>query len=117
MDRTVTRSLPIGDVTVLDLPLPSSGQVGSLSRLVPLWRYVAWMVALFVVLSFWVQVRVDVQALREDLDKAGRAQREARITNDRLRLELDARRRAVALEDVARRMGLGENARVVRVVP
>ena len=42
-------------------------------------------------------------------------QREAQILNDRLHLEMDARRRAAAMEVVAAGVGLGADARIVRV--
>ncbi len=73
------------------------------------------LVALFVVLAAWVEVRLEVQALRKDLDRSGRAHREARVLNDRLRLEVDARRRAVAMEAVAARLALSEQAHIVDV--
>jgi hypothetical protein len=85
------------------------------SRLVPLWRHAAWLLALFVVLAFWVQVRLDVQQLRTDLDRNTRMTREARIQNDRLRLEMDARRRVTALEAVAGRLAMSGDTTVVQV--
>lgn len=90
---------------------------GTLARLAPLWRHAVFVVALFTLLATWVHIRVEVQQLHKDLDKSGRAFRESRVLNDRLRLELDARRRAVALEAAAARLALGESARVVRVAP
>jgi hypothetical protein len=94
---------------------PADGS-GRLERLVPLWRHAVWLVALFAILTMWVDIRVDVQQLRKDLDRSGRAHREARIQNDRLQLELDARRRSVVLEDAARQLSFGDDARLVRVV-
>lgn len=88
---------------------------GTLSRLAPLWRHAVFVTTLFVLLAAWVEIRVEVQQLRKDLDRSGRAFRESRVLNDRLRLELDARRRAVALEAAAARLSVGESARVVRV--
>jgi hypothetical protein len=84
-------------------------------RLVPLWRHGVWLVALFALLTLWVDIRVDVQQLRSDLDRASRAQREARIQNERLRLELDARRRALAMESLAASTGTVEGASVIVV--
>lgn len=113
MERTVTRTLPLlepGSVLEVHLPVVERR---ALARLVPLWRYAVWIAAAFVLLTAWVTIRVDVQALREDLDKAGRAHREARIVNDRLRLELDSRRRAVAMEAAAARLSLTEDVQVV----
>lgn len=88
---------------------------GRLERLVPLWRHAVWLVALFALLTMWVDVRVDVQQVRKDLDRSGRAHREARIQNDRLQLELDARRRSVVLESAARQLAAGDQAPIVRV--
>jgi hypothetical protein len=85
------------------------------ARLLPLWRFAAFGAALFVLLAAWVEVRLEVQALRTDLDRTGRAAREEQVTSDRLRLELDARRRAVRMEQVARQLGLTSMAPVVQV--
>ena len=60
-------------------------------------------------------VRLDVQQLRKDINRNARAQREAQLLNDRLRLEFDARSRAVAMEAVATEFAMGTAARVVRV--
>ncbi len=115
MERTVTRALPFLDHgSVLEVHLPVVERK-ALSRLLPLWRYAVWVTAAFVLLAAWVAVRVDVQALREDLDKASRTQRESRIVNDRLRLELDSRKRAVAMEVAAQRLSLTEDVEVVAV--
>lgn len=72
--------------------------------------YVAWLVALFVVLAWWVQVRLEVNQLRQDLYRNAAAHREAALFNERLKLEMDARRRTVAMERAARRMGLSREA-------
>ncbi len=117
MERTVTRTLPFLDRgSVLEVQLPVV-EKKALQRLVPLWRYAVWVAAAFVLLAAWVAIRVDVQALREDLDKAGRAHREARVVNDRLRLELDSRRRAVAMEAAATQLALSPDVPVVTVPP
>lgn len=87
-----------------------------LEWLAPLWRHAVWLVALFALLTMWVDVRVDVQQVRKDLDRTGRAHREAQIQNDRLQLEIDARRRSVVLESAARQLAVGDQARLVRVV-
>ncbi len=113
MERTVTRTLSLLEPgSVLEVRLPVVERK-ALSRLLPLWRYAVWVAAAFVLLTAWVSIRVEVQALREDLDKAGRAHREARIVNDRLRLEIDARRRAVAMEAAAASLALTERVQVV----
>lgn len=92
-----------------------SDMAGRLERLVPLWRHAVWLVALFALLTMWVDVRVDVQQVRKDLDRSGRAHREARIQNDRLQLELDARRRSVVLESAAQQLAASDQAPIVRV--
>jgi hypothetical protein len=114
---TLTRSSPAlfhGAVTTL---APLEEVVGAVPRprLVPLWRHAAWLVALFGVCAFAVHVRLDVQELRKDLDRQGRRETEARVLNERLHLEMDARRRAVAMEQIAGRMGLTAQAQVVHV--
>ncbi|MEZ4241871.1 MAG: hypothetical protein R3F59_38120 [Myxococcota bacterium] len=86
-------------------------------RLVPLWRHGVWLVALFALLTLWVDIRVDVQQLRSDLDRTNRAHREAQIQRERLRLELDARRRSSALEGLASSLDLAPGAEVVVVRP
>jgi hypothetical protein len=95
-------------------PGPTEWQAG-LRWLVPLWRHAVWLVALFALLTLWVDIRVEVQQLRKDLDRSGRAFREARLNNDRLRLELDARSRAFALEAAATELGLSDRAVLVDV--
>ena len=108
MERTL--ALP----THLIAPATSSWRRG-VRRVLPLWRHAVWLAALFVVLAAWVQVRLDVQQLRTDLDRNSRHTREARILNDRLRLEMDARRRAVNVEAMAGRLAMTADAAVVRV--
>lgn len=112
MERTLIRT----DVAV-DLPsAPATPAVaGALSRLIPLWRYAVYALTLFAVLAAAATVRLDVQQLRKDLDRNARATREARILNDRLHLEMDARRRILAMEQAAGRLELGPQARVVHV--
>jgi len=106
-----TLALPTAELLV---PAARRWQLGA-RRFLPLWRHAVWLVALFLVLAAWVQVRLEVQSLRADLDRNTRMSREARILNDRLRLEMDARRRASNVEAVALRLGMGADAAVVRV--
>jgi hypothetical protein len=84
-------------------------------RLQPLWRHAAWGSALFAVLLVAAAVRLDVQSVRKDLDRNERAQREARVSRDRLRLEIDARRRTAVVDALATQMQLGPAAQVVRL--
>lgn len=85
------------------------------ARLAMLGRYALFTACLFAVSAFAVAVRLDVQQLRKDLDRNTRMQREAGILNDRLHLEMDARRRATAVEVLASQLALGPEARIVRV--
>ena len=108
MERTVNTAETTGAVV-------TSEWRAALRWLVPLWRHAVWLVALFLLLTLWVDIRVDVQQLRKDLDRSGRAYREAQVHNDRLRLEIDARRRAFALEAAAKELGLSDRASLVDV--
>jgi hypothetical protein len=98
-----TTAVPVSDLAEL-----------SVARLAPLWRHAAWLAAMFVVILMAIAVRLDVQQLHQDLDRNTRLQREARVLNERLRLELDARRRSVALEALAAALGIDPRVEVVR---
>lgn len=94
-------------LTAHTLPVPRRSVA---ARLLPLWRYAAFLAALFTVLAAGALVRLDVQQLRKDLDRTSRATLEAQVLHDRLVLEMEARRRAVAMERVAVELGLGGTA-------
>lgn len=79
----------------------------------PFWRYGVYFSTLFAVVAFGTVVRLDAQAARKDLDRVGRATQEATVLRDRLRLEVAARHRAMALEPRATAAGLGLRAKVV----
>jgi len=79
---------------------------GALRRLIPLWRHAVWVVALFALVLEWVDVRVETQQLRADLRRSESAHREALEENEHLRLELDARHRALAMEAAGAELGL-----------
>ena len=85
---------------------------GLTERLLPLWRYAAFLTALFTVLLTSALVRLEVQQLRKDLDRTSRATLEAQVLHDRLVLEMESRRRAVAMEQVAVQLGLDGQARL-----
>ncbi len=107
---------PAAEAPAVEAPIPSVPALGAtVRRLIPLWRHAVWVVSLFAVLAAWVQVRVDVQQLRTDLDRNGRATREARIVNDRLRLEVDSRRRAVAVEALAAQLQMTSQVPIVHL--
>lgn len=125
MNRTVTPSgaIPYSNaaprMTALDVGVPVASfgpRARELARrALPLWRHAVWGGTLFAVLSLAASVRLDVQQMRKDLDRNARHTREARVLHDRLRLEMDARRRAVAMEAVAAQLQLGPEARVQKV--
>jgi hypothetical protein len=102
-------------IAVATAPVRAHEWRKAVTRLVPLWRYAVWGFAFFVLLATWVEVRLDVQALRKDLDRTGRVTREQRVLSDRLHLEIDARRRAVRMEQVALQMGLASTVPVVEI--
>lgn len=111
----VPASAPVthgGETSVTGATTSTGEWQSGLRWMIPLWRHAVWLVALGALLTIWVDIRVDVQQLRKDLDRSGRAFREARVHNDRLRLELDARKRAFALEAAAAQLGLGDNAQL-----
>lgn len=91
-------------------------RVSWLVRLLPLWRHAAFLAASLGVFAGGAWVRLEVQQARKDLDRASRMILEASVLNDRLGLELEARRRAVAMESAASRLGLGPSA-ALDVVP
>ena len=86
-----------------------------LRRLLPLWRHGVWLCSLFAVLACAAAIRLDVQQMRKDLDRNTRAQREARILNERLQLEVASRRRAVAMEAIAVQLAMTSDARIIPV--
>lgn len=85
------------------------------TRLVPLWRHAVFLIALFVVLAAAVVIRLDVQRLEMALDRNDRAQRGAEVLNERLLLELSARRRLQATEGLAAGLGAGPGIEVEHV--
>ena len=77
---TIPQTTPVGVRDALRTP--------DLRRLLPLWRHGVWLCSLFAVLACAAAIRLDVQQMRKDLDRNTRAQREARILNERLQLEV-----------------------------
>lgn len=86
-------------------------------RFLALARHAVWLVSLFGVLAGWLQVRHQVQQLRKDLDRSGRATHEAQLLNDRLRLEVDARLRTVAMEQIAGQLALSDQTTTLHLDP
>jgi hypothetical protein len=84
-------------------------------RLWPLWRYAWFLASLFVVSAVAVAIRLDVQQVRKHLDRNDTAMREAEVAHQRLLLEIDARRRAIAMQGVAGQLGLGPGPAVVHI--
>lgn len=76
-------------------------------------RYGIWLACLIVVVMVWLQVRIEVHQLRRDLDRTGAAIRKARVLNQRLALERDARRRLIEAERVAAELGLTDDVEIV----
>jgi hypothetical protein len=109
--RPLAPSLP-GTSGLRTLTLAAAPHV---QRLWPLWRYAWFLAALFVVSAIAVAVRLDVQQVRKHLDRNDAAMREAEVAHQRLLLEIDARRRAVAMQGVAAELGLGPGPTVVHV--
>ncbi|TNE88582.1 MAG: hypothetical protein EP330_14515 [Deltaproteobacteria bacterium] len=100
------------------LPAPDVEVVGWTSpwrRLVPLWRHGVWVASVFVLMAIAVAVRVEVQELRKDIERAESQQKEALLLHERLQLEVDARRRTAAVEAVAAELSIVTPASVERV--
>lgn len=109
--------------TITNLPLTLPGQevnasteAMTIANVVPLWRHMFWLAAVFAALVVSVEVRLDVQQLRKDLDRNERSQRSADVVNDRLRLELDSRRRAESVAAIASKMDIQETVQIIRIV-
>lgn len=113
MAHTLTRTFQhLTTLHPIGAAMPHVRMVG---RFWPLWRHALWAAALFGVCTFAVGVRLEVQRIRKDLDRIGAEQRTAIVKNDRLRLEIDARRRATATRRAAAEAGLAPDAKVVVV--
>lgn len=106
--REVTIALPAPDVEV-------RGWVSPWRRLLGLWRHGVWIGACFTLLAVAVSVRVEVQSLRKDIERAEARQREAALLQERLMLEVSARTRAASMERLAVEMKLATPAVVERV--
>lgn len=107
--RDIAVALPAPDVEVVGWSSPWR-------RLVPLWRHGVWMTSCFVLAAMAVSVRVEVQELRKDIERAEYRQREAGLLHERLQLEVDARRRAAAVEAIATELSVGAHVQVERVL-
>ena len=118
MERTLTSelsaSLPRGatDAHGLPAPRPAIHPLGLIRRLLPLWRHVAFLAALFGIAAAGAMVRLEVQQLRKDLDRTQGAILDARVLNDRLTLENEARHRVMEVERAATEHGLSASARI-----
>lgn len=76
-------------------------------------RYGIWLACLIVVVMVWLQVRIEVHQLRKDLHRTSAAIDQARVLQQQLTLELDARRRVVEAERHAVELGLGDQVTTV----
>jgi len=79
------------------------------SKLLPLWRAVIWGLAVFILLVAAAVIRLDVQRLQIDFDRNDRLRSEAVVTQERLLLELDVRKRLGAVQ------GYAESANLVQL--
>ncbi len=114
----VSPSLTMAAPAVTALPAPDV-EIGSWEapyhRLLPLWRHAVWLGVFFALSAIAVGVRLDVQRTRIELDRNSSMQKEAGVLHERLQLEYDARRRAVAMESAAAQLALSANAPIVVV--
>jgi hypothetical protein len=121
VERVIVRSphRPVAEPDVARRDGSADGDTAqqAFGRLLPLWRHGVWLVAILALLVVWVQVRLDVQQLRTDLSRSGRAYREALQENEHLRLELETRHRALAMEAAGRELGLVDDVARVEVQP
>jgi cyanate permease len=85
------------------------------SRLLPLWRHAAFLLALFVVLAVAAWIRLDVQRLQVDLDRNDRETRRALVLHERLSLELEARTRMAAVQAWSTELGASADTPVVHL--
>lgn len=72
-----------------------------LEKLLPLWRVIIWCLAVFILAVSAVVVRSDVQRLQMDFDRNDRMRRHAVVTQQRLHMELDVRKRLGAVQGYA----------------
>ncbi len=86
-----------------------------LPRLLPLWRHVVWAILLFTVAGFAVHEGVGVRQSRTDLARTTRAVHEAGVLNQRLQLELDARRRLLRMEEAGSHLDMNHRVPVIRL--
>ncbi len=80
---------------------------------IPLWRHVAWMACVIVLVACQALIRVDVQQMRTELARNAVAQRHAQLLHQRLDLEMDVRNQAGALEQRGQLLGLSDEVRLV----
>lgn len=93
----------------------SRGLAGALALIQPVGWHLLWMLAVFGLLIVAVFVRLDVQQFEINLDRNDRAQRAASVLNERLELELRARRRLQVVQGYATQLHAVPEAPVVRV--
>lgn len=92
--HSVTSQIPSADVELLATTSPWSG-------LLALWRHAVWVGMLFVLLVVFLTVQLSVKQTVLDLERNVQLTREATLQHERLRLEVQTRRRAVAMEGLA----------------
>ena len=104
--RSVTSQIPSADVELTTSANPWMG-------LVALWRHAVWFGLLFAILVGAVSVRLAVRQSVLDLERNNQLMREATLQHERLRLEVQTRRRAVAMEELAKALELSPDVPMV----
>ncbi len=104
--RSVTSQIPSADVELIASANPWFG-------LLALWRHAVWFGLVFVMLAGAVSVRLAVRQSVLDLERNTHLMREATVQQERLRLEVQTRRRAVAMEELAKALELSADVPMV----
>ena len=102
------------DLTQLQMKFPVvRDAIEQWRKFIPLWRHVAWMACVIVLVACQALIRVDVQQMRTELARNAVSQRHAQLLHQRLDLEMDVRNQAGALEQRAQLLGLSDEVRLV----
>jgi hypothetical protein len=91
----------VGVMSTLTQFRVADGKPSVWSKIVPLWRVLIWALAVFFLLVTTAVIRLDVQRLQMDFDRNDRMRNHALITQERLLLELDVRKRLGAIQGYA----------------
>jgi hypothetical protein len=104
--RSVTSQIPSADVELTASVNPWTG-------LLAWWRHAVWFGLVFAMLAGAVSVRLAVRQSVVDLERNNQLMREATLQHERLRLEVQTRRRGVAMEELAKVMQLSSDVPLV----